>query len=311
MTVIVAGSAGYKGSQVAKRLLQLGRKVIGIDSYIEKDQIDVSKERTSELEGFEGFKFYELDVVEDSTLENIKKDYKKVDYIINFASEGGHLESLNNPKEYIRNNVLSTINLLELAKHYKVRKFIQGSAASVYGSTKKIPFIENHYYTSPVNPYGASKLASESMCEVYSHNYDIPVIIFRFFSVYGPGMPSKNAIPRFIKESKEGKIHSVHKDVSRDYVYISDIVDAVVESLSKRLTYQVINISSGKATTAKDLIDVINGVSGLNPQIEFSKPTKGDMEVSVGDNSKAKKMLGFVPKVDLESGISLTWDSLR
>lgn len=309
INVIVSGSAGFKGFSISERLCKLGYNVIGIDAFKKIGDLQMQKVRVDLLKKYDNYTHLQIDIVDSKLLsDSVGKTVNKIDYIINMASEGEPLMSLDNPELYVNNNIVTTINMLELAKKYKVKKFIQSSGASIYGNTKKNPFKENHYYTKPLNPYGASKLAAENMCEIYSNQYNIDTIIFRVFSVYGPYMPLTKGITRFMSKVVNKEQISIFKGSARDYIYISDFVDAVVSSLNKRLTFQIINICSGTLTSTNDIVNYIGEYSGLSVKKKTVNPPEMDLLVSVGDNSKARKMLKFIPKINIKSGIGMTWD---
>lgn len=308
MRILVAGSAGFLGSHLCERLLLLNHQVIGIDNYCYTYDPIIKINRTAKLKKHRNFSFYETDITNPFSIDKLFKEISDIDILINLASHEDKKKGQQDPRDVITTNVIGNTNLLDAVKDMKIKKYILGSASGVYGDTKKIPFLEKHAYTKPVNVYAASKSAAETVTEVYSNQYNFPAIIFRFFSVYGPSMPPDMGLYRFIDSAyKNSVIKNVHKNVSRDYVYVGDALDAIVSSLNKRLTFQVINIASGKSYTNKEVISNLENILGKKIKIEYTKSPINEIAKTVGSTAKAKKMLNFVPSVNLQTGLYKTY----
>lgn len=308
MNILVAGSAGFIGSPLCDKLCLLNHRVIGVDNYSLSYSPKIKQKRTNVLKKHDKFTFVEADITNQFSVDKVFRTYKKIDVIINLASLETSEKSPNYPIEVINTHVIGTTNLLEAARKYKIEKFILGSASSVYGDTKKIPFLESHAYTKPINSYAASKLAAESLAEVYSYNYGIKTVAFRIFSTYGPGMPPGRGIYKFIDQGyKEGKIDKLYTGAARDYIYVTDVVDGIVSSLKKRLTYQVINLCSGVNYTNEEIIEKLSVVMNKKIKVKTHKTPNSILLETLGSVEKAKKMLGFLPKIDIETGLYKTY----
>lgn len=308
MKILVAGSAGFIGYPLCEKLCALGHKVVGVDNYSLSYSPKIKQLKTERLLENDNFIFIEADIANQFSIDKVFRANKGIDLIINLASLETSERDSNYPIDVITTHVIGTTNLLESAKKYKIDRFILGSASSVYGDTKKIPFLESHPYTRPLNSYAASKLAAESLVEVYSYNYGIKAISFRIFSTYGPDMPPKRGIYKFIDEGyKKGTIEKLYTGAARDYIYVDDVVDGIVSSLKKRLTYQVINLCSGVSYTNEEIVEKLSVVMNKKVKTMKLKTPNSILSETLGSTEKAKKMLGFLPKIDIETGLYKTF----
>ncbi len=212
--------------------------------------------------------------------------------------------SLKKPNIYIDVNVSGTLNLLELSREYKIKNFIFGSSSSVYGATKEISFSEEGKL-KPISPYGVSKRAGELLCSAYNHLYNIPITILCFFTIYGPRQRPNIAIHKFTKlinEEKEICLYGNGK-TSRDYTYISDIVEGIISILNKDFNHEIFNLGNSKPTNLSYLILLVEKNLDKSANIKYLPEQPGDPPVTFSDISKSKRILHYEPKVKIEEGI--------
>ena len=216
--------------------------------------------------------------------------------------------------EYIEQNVVGTSRVFEYARELGVKKFIFTSTHSVYGNTKKEVLTEKKIVPRPASPHGASKLSAEHAVSFLSRTYNIPAIILRISTVYGPDMLEHQVIPNWIKNIYKGKSLPLHvsPNTTRDFVYIDDVVKAIKQCFNKRLTLQTINIASGKSYSIKELADEISKILNKDhKKIKYEKTKKEHIDKITSENvslsiSRAKKLLGYKPEYTLQEGLEKT-----
>ena len=304
MSILVTGSAGFIGNAVTTKLLELGNDVIGIDNFyhsydpkIKIDKIEALKEK------FNNFTFYQTDASNHKDLKTMFDKHPKIDTIFHLVGPMPHIHSFDIPQEYENINITTTINLLDIIKDKNIKKLIYSSAATVYGETKKYPFIETHHFTKPTNPYSISKLAAENYLEAYSNYYAIPTVTFRIFAAYGPGMSPNSGMYNFIDQAlNKSEVKNVHSNTLRDFIYIDDIVKAMISAINKRLGYQMINLGTGTSYSNIDVINIIAKIEKKEVKIQKTKATNEfDIVKQQANMNKAKKMLGFIPSTNIET----------
>jgi UDP-glucuronate 4-epimerase len=199
------------------------------------------------------------------------------------------------------------MNMLEMAKEFKVENFVFASSSSVYGENKKVPFSESDNVDKPISPYAATKKACEEICFTYHHLYNISITCLRFFTVYGPRQRPEMAIHKFTRLIDEGKKIPMFGDGSskRDYTYIDDIIDGVMKSLDKRHAFEIFNLGESETTELRKLISLIEKNLGKKAQIDEQPNQPGDVSITYADIEKAKSMLQYNPTTKIEKGIEL------
>jgi len=303
--ILLTGAAGFIGWKVAEKLLENEYRIIGIDDLNNYYDVKLKKWRLSQLKKFKNFSFYKIDIFKKDKVEEIIKEFKP-DIIINLAARAGVRYSIENPIIYFKTNVIGVVNLLELAKEYKIKKFILASTSSLYAG-QKIPFSEELPVNQPISPYASSKKAAEVTSYTYHYLYGINVTIFRYFTVYGPCGRPDMSIFKFIKLIDEDKTLTVYGDgtQSRDFTFVDDIAEGTIKGIP--LTgFQIINLGGNKPYTLNQAISYIEKYIGKNAKILQKPFHKADIKSTWADISKAKKLLGWEPKVNLEEGIKKT-----
>lgn len=226
MKILVTGGAGFIGSHVCDRLLSLGHDVVCVDDFNDYYDPDFKERNIKQALKNSKYTIYRADITDLSTLKDIFAR-EKPEKIIHLAARAGVRYSISHPELYVRVNVLGTLNLLELAKEYKIKSFVFGSSSSVYGANKKVPFSEEDRVDDPISPYAATKKAAEELCHAYHHLYGLKITCLRFFTVYGPRGRPDMVIYLFSKAITDGKPikRFGNGKTKRDYTFISDIVD--------------------------------------------------------------------------------------
>jgi UDP-glucuronate 4-epimerase len=307
-TVFLTGTAGFIGSKTADLLLNQGYRVVGVDNMNTYYDVRLKEHRLAGLKKHKDFTFHKLDIENAGALAKVFKKYR-FDAILNLAARAGVRYSLVDPHVYYTTNTLGTLNLLELCKEQKIRKFVLASTSSLYAG-QKMPFTEELAVNTPISPYAASKKAAEMTCYTYNFHYGIDTTIVRYFTVYGPAGRPDMSVFRFIKWIDEGKDLDLFGDglQSRDFTYIDDIAAGTVKAM-KRVGFQVINLGGGnKPYTLNYVIQLIEKYLGKKAKIKKFAFPKADIKATWADISKAKRILGWSPAVDLEEGIKRSVD---
>ena len=239
-------------------------------------------------------------------IKNLKLIFQKnkVEKIIHLAARAGVRASINDPVLYEKVNVLGTLNLLELAKQFKIKNFIFGSSSSIYGNTK-VPFEEDCNTDKQISPYAATKKAAELICYTYSHLYNIPITCLRLFTVYGPRGRPDMAPYMFTELIYKGKELNVFGDgtTKRDYTYITDIIKGILSVLDKEFKYEIINLGNSNPIELNHFISIIEKNLGKKAKIKKMPIPPGDVLITYSNIKKAKKMLNWQPKVKIEDGM--------
>jgi nucleoside-diphosphate-sugar epimerase len=307
-TLLLTGAAGFIGWKTAEFLLKERHKVIGVDNLNNYYDVRLKEYRKKDLEKYENFKFYPVDIENPQALEILFNDYK-FDVVINLAARAGVRYSMINPYVYMTTNANGTLNLLELMKKYGVKKFVLASTSSLYAG-QPMPFKEDLPVNTPISPYAASKKAAEVMAYTYHYLYGIDVSVVRYFTVYGPAGRPDMSVFRFIKWIDEGKPIILYGDgsQSRDFTYVDDIANGTILA-TKELGYEIINLGGGKnPISLKRVIETIEAHLGKKAVINYRPFHKADLKETWADITKAKNLLGWEPKVSFEEGIKKTVD---
>lgn len=328
MKILVTGTAGFIGYHLAKRLLERGDEVVGIDSINDYYDVRLKYARLSETgiaeseieygkavqsTEYPAYRFIKLQLEDRDALQKLFVE-EHFDAVMNLAAQAGVRYSLENPYAYIESNVVGFVNLLECARHNPVRHFVYASSSSVYGGNTKTPFSEDDRVDNPVSLYAATKKSNELMANVYSKLYGIPTTGLRFFTVYGPwGRPDMAPI-LFTKAIVAGEPIKVFNNgnLSRDFTYIDDIIEGVVRVIDKApaatdehpVPAEVYNIGCGHPMQLMDFIRTLEKSLGKKAEMNMMPMQKGDVYTTYADTTKLERDFGYKPHVTLEEGIS-------
>ncbi|MBA7466983.1 UDP-glucose 4-epimerase [subsurface metagenome] len=304
MNILVTGGAGFIGSHICEKLIDLNHKIICIDNFNNYYNPKIKENNLKNIIDNKNFTLYRLDILNKEKINEIFSA-QKINIIIHLAARTGVRPSLSNALLYEAVNVQGTINLLEACKDYGIKKFIFASSSSVYGDNKKVPFSEDDNVDNPVSPYAATKKSGELICYTYHYLYEISILCFRLFTVYGPRQRPEMAIHKFTRHILEEKPIEVFGDgtSSRDYTYIDDIIPGIISSLDKINGYEIINLGNSKPINLLKLINLIEKEVNRKAVIKYADAQPGDVFTTYADIRKAKKMLKYQPETSIEEGI--------
>ena len=325
MKILVTGNAGFIGYHTAKKLLNRGDEVIGIDSVNDYYDQELKRNRLknlSKLSTKNKYSFYEFDLCNQ---EEIKKCFAKerFDSVIHLAAQAGVRHSLKKPHDYIKNNIVAFLNILESSKDYSIEHLTYASTSSVYGANTKLPFSEKDGVDHPMQLYASTKRANELMAHSYSNLYNLPTTALRFFTVYGPWGRPDMALFKFTKKILEGKPIQIFNqgDHSRDFTYVDDIVDGIIKSSdypakpdiswdsnkpnpnSSFAPFRILNIGSSSPVSLIKFIEAIEDELGKKSKKEFLPLQPGDVRETYSDSSELKTLLNYNPSTPIKDGI--------
>ncbi|WP_377889552.1 NAD-dependent epimerase/dehydratase family protein [Alkalihalobacillus sp. R86527] len=300
MTILVTGAAGFVGSHLCEQLLKTSEtNVLGIDLNIEGNQTKMRNVKN--LLKHPNFKLYDIDLLK----EDLSAFMKNVGVIYHLAGIPGVRSSFGSDFEtYILNNGLVTQRLLEASRHYNIDKFIYISTSSVYG--EKAGIVSENLSTVPLSPYGVTKLTGEQLCHIYHLYFQVPTVVLRYFTVYGPRQRPDMAFHRFIKQMLEDNPITVYGDglQSRDFTYIDDCVQATAAVKDAECVIgETINIGGKERATVLEVISIIEELLGRKAKIDFVTKATGEPMHTWADISKAQKLLNYRPSVGLREGL--------
>ncbi len=304
MKVLVTGAAGFIGSNLVKRLLSENIEVVGVDNLNNYYNPRFKLENLNALSQNSKFFFIKLDLTDGLQLEKAFKKHT-FDKIIHLAALAGVRSSINEPMLYLKNNIESTYNLLNFCNIYNVDHFIFASSSSVYG-TNKVPFLEDQTVNTPLNPYALTKITGENLCFTFNKLYGVKTTVLRFFTVYGPSGRPDMAPYIFVKSALNKVPISVYGNgnATRDFTYVDDIVSGILLSLQKKFNFEIFNLGASRPVKLKTFISLIQDITKEKIVTNFFETRKGEVLDTYANVEKAKRMLGYIPKVNIELGLS-------
>lgn len=310
MKVIVTGAAGFIGSHVVERLLARGDAVIGVDSFDPFYDPAIKRRNLRAALASDAFALVEADIRDGATLVDAAREAggEGADAVVHLAARAGVRPSIAEPLLYSQVNVDGTVNVLEMARALGTGRFVFGSSSSVYGNAARVPFAESEPADEPISPYAATKRAGELACRVWHHLYGLSVACVRYFTVYGPRQRPDLAIHAFARKLSRGEPLTLFGDGTsrRDYTYVSDIVDGTEAALAftgGEPGFDVFNLGESQTTTLLRLVELLSAAMGVTPAIEWKPAQPGDVERTCADVSRARRVLGYAPRVPVEDGI--------
>ncbi|WP_224826129.1 NAD-dependent epimerase/dehydratase family protein [Cognatishimia sp. MH4019] len=322
-TALVTGSAGFIGSSVARRLLDEGWNVIGLDSLNDYYDPKLKERREANLNQTEGFTPIH-GKLEDLGLLMELFDKHRPEIVVHLAAQAGVRYSIENPRAYVEANLVGTFELLEAARAFPPRHMLLASTSSVYGANTEMPYGETHKVDTQMSFYAATKKANEAMAHSYAHLYDLPITMFRFFTVYGPWGRPDMAPYLFTSAVFEGRPIKVfnHGDMMRDFTYIDDLVngirllvDAVPErpasadeipeydSLSPVAPWRAVNIGNADPVKLMDFIEAIEAAVGKPAEKIYMEMQPGDVQATWADTTLLEELTGYKPEMDIREGV--------
>lgn len=306
--VLVTGAGGFIGSHLTERLVELGSKVRTFVRYTSNGR----------LENIEEFPRKVLDKIEIfkgdlKSPDSVERAVEGINVIFHLGAIISIPYSYEDPRDFIETNIVGTLNILGAARKYDVNKVVITSTSEVYGTARYTPIDENHPL-QPQSPYAASKVGADKLSESFYKSFDLPVAIIRPFNTYGPRQSMRAVIPTIITQALiKDKIKLGSLTPKRDFTYVEDIVQGYIKiAKSNSSIGKIINIGSGKAYSVKDIVKTIGQIlnKNLESKIEIEeeriRPGKSEVMLLLCDNTKAKKLLRWEPKVSLEEGLKKT-----
>lgn len=318
----MTGVAGFIGMHSAKKLLDGGHEIIGIDNLNDYYDVTLKEDRLKTLAGYKNFNFLKLDIKDQKdVLDLFKKE--SPERVLHLAAQAGVRYSIQNPYVYIDSNIQGFINILEGCRAIKTEHLVFASSSSVYGGNTKVPFSEHDNVDHPVSLYAATKKANELMAHTYSHLYQIPTTGLRFFTVYGPwGRPDMSPMlfTKAILADEPIQVFN-HGDMMRDFTYIDDIVASVNETLFKTATpnshfdahhpdpatshapYRIFNIGNSQPVPLMQFIETIEDALGKKAIKKMMGMQAGDVKVTSADTSELNQWVNFKPNTSIKEGV--------
>jgi UDP-glucuronate 4-epimerase len=323
MKILVTGIAGFIGMHSAKKLLDDGHEVIGIDNLNDYYDVTLKEDRLKLLEGYKSFRFLKLDIKDQKDVVDLFKK-ESPQRVLHLAAQAGVRYSIKNPYVYIDSNIQGFINILEGCRAIKTEHLVFASSSSVYGGNTKVPFSEHDNVDHPVSLYAATKKANELMAHTYSHLYQIPTTGLRFFTVYGPwGRPDMSPMlfTKAILADEPIQVFN-HGDMMRDFTYIDDIVTSVNETLFKTATpnsnfdgqhpdpatshapYRIFNIGNSHPIPLMQFIETIEDALGKKAIKKMMGMQAGDIKITSADTSELNQWVNFKPNTSIKEGVT-------
>lgn len=328
-TVLVTGSAGFIGYHTCKRLLADGFKVVGLDALSDYYDVSLKKARHAQLT-HERF-IPVIGRVETRGLMMELFESHNPDYVIHLAAQAGVRYSIENPRSYLESNINGTFEILEAARAHPPKHMLLASTSSAFGANTEMPYAETQRAEHQMSFYAATKKSTENMAHSYAHLFDLPVTMFRFFTVYGPWGRPDMALFKFTKAILNGDPIDVynHGDMKRDFTYVDDLVegirllmdavpvrpvDGVVadgDSLSPVAPHRVVNIGNNDAVQLTDFIEAIEDATGLKAERNLMPMQAGDVPATWADAELLKSLTGYQPKTAVPDGVKAFVDWYR
>ena len=322
-TVFVTGSAGFIGYHTCKRFLEDGWRVIGLDAMTDYYEVSLKQRRHAMLLQNPNFTAIE-DRVETPGLIMEIFARETPDVVVHLAAQAGVRYSIENPRSYLESNIVGTFEILEAARAHPPRHMLLASTSSAYGANTEMPYVETMRTDHQMSFYAATKKATENMAHSYAHLFDLPVTMFRFFTVYGPWGRPDMALFKFTKNILESKPIDVYNygDMKRDFTYIDDLVEGIRlladavperpeegivpegESLSPVAPFRVVNIGNSDAVQLVDFIAAIETATGQEAERNLMPMQAGDVPATWADASLLFDLTGYRPKTAVPEGVA-------
>jgi UDP-glucuronate 4-epimerase len=322
MKILVTGAAGFIGMHVARRLLEQGHEVVGLDNLGDYYAVTLKQDRLEQLAPYPGFRFVRMDLSDQSGIERLFAA-EKFRRVVNLAAQPGVRYSLKNPHAYISSNIVGFLNVLEGCRHNEIEHLVFASSSSVYGANTHMPFSVRDNADHPVSLYAATKKSNELMAHSYSHLFRLPVTGLRLFTVYGPwGRPDMSP-SLFAGAIAAGRPIDVfnHGRMERDFTYVDDIVEGVVRVLDQvaapdpdfdtdrpdpacsNAPYRLYNIGNHEPVQLLAFIETLEQALGKKAVKNMLPMQAGDVLTTYADIEDLNRAVGFAPHTPLQTGV--------
>ena len=320
--ILITGSAGFIGSALSIKLLNLGYNITGVDNHSNYYDPELKESRLSRHNSHKNYSHHRIDIENTEAINSLFQE-NEFDIVINLAAQAGVRYSLVNPQKYINTNILGFCNILEACKNNKIKHLVYASSSSVYGLNKEIPFSTNHNTDHPASIYAVTKKSNELLAHTYSHLYNLSTTGLRFFTVYGPWDRPDMALQLFansIIKNKPIKLfnHGKHR---RDFTYIDDITEGITKVMSlpaqsnlqwnkdqykassSSAPYRIFNIGNNRMIKLKTYISLLEKELGIKAKKEMLPIQPGDIEDTYADVDDLIENFNYQPNTPVEIGI--------
>lgn len=322
--IFITGTAGFIGFHLAELLLRNGHQVAGYDGLTDYYDVSLKQHRHEMLRQHEHFAATEA-MLEDNEQLSAAIDAFAPDIIVHLAAQAGVRYSIDNPRAYLDSNIVGTFNVMEAARKAGVAHLLMASTSSVYGANTRMPFTETERVATPLTFYAASKLANEAMAHSYAHIYNLPITMFRFFTVYGPWGRPDMAYFKFARNILEGKPIDIYNngEMWRDFTYVDDLVRGIAglinavpqrpekpddistgDSLSPAAPFRVVNIGNSDKVRLLDFIEAIEDEIGTKAIRNYLPMQQGDVPATWADASLLHSLTGYKPQTPFREGVA-------
>ena len=321
---LITGSAGFIGYHLSNKLLQNGWRVIGLDCMSDYYDISLKQDREKILLKSDNYRSVRANVEDFKTLLKIL-DKERPTLIVHLAAQAGVRYSIENPRAYLKSNVIGTFELLEAARNYPPKHMLIASTSSAYGSNKKMPYKEIDKSDHQMSFYAATKKATENFAHSYSHLFNIPITMFRFFTVYGPWGRPDMALFKFTKAILNGEKIDVYNygNMKRDFTYIDDLIEGIfklikclpesatvksnkifkIDSKSDVAPFRLVNIGNSNPVELKYFINAIENSTKKKAILNLMPIQSGDIPETHADTSLLQLLINYLPKTDINTGV--------
>ena len=323
-TVLVTGAAGFIGFHTAKRLLESGWRVIGFDCMSDYYDVRLKERRESILLQNELYVSIHDNLERNGALMKVFHS-ERPDVVIHLAAQAGVRYSIENPRSYLESNIVGTFELLEAARNYPPEHILIASTSSAYGANSEMPHRETDKADNQMSFYAATKKSTESMAHSYSHLFELPITMFRFFTVYGPWGRPDMALFKFTKAMLGDQEIDVYNNgqMRRDFTYIDDLVTGIVllissnpncdidtnqlvsrnDSKSPVGPFRVVNIGNSTSEKLMDYISALEEALGIKAEINYMPMQQGDVVATWADTQLLETLTGYRPATDIYTGV--------
>ena len=323
--VVVTGTAGFVGFHVARRLLELGQDVIGVDGFTDYYDVGLKRARHALLQQFSRFQSHSFMLEQPGAIERLIAEVRP-EIVVHLAAQAGVRYSLDNPRAYIDSNIVGTFNVLEACRATAPRHLVIASTSSVYGDGETVPFSEQSESSRPVSLYAATKKATEVMAHSYAHLHELPITALRFFTVYGPWGRPDMALFKFtdaILHDREIEIYGEGR-MSRDFTYIDDLVDGIVgllhqapldapsaDGTRRTAPFRTINIGASQPVGLNEFVAAIEAALGKTARRRLLPMQPGDVRRTWADVSMLRGLVPGLKTTPLADGVRAFVDWYR
>ena len=320
MKTLITGVAGFIGAKAAGVLLEAGHEVTGIDNFNDYYDPALKRDRLKYFTGNKSLRLVEANIEDSGVMFDLFHTHK-FDNVIHLAAQAGVRYSIDNPRAYLQSNLIGTFEILEAARAHPAKHMLIASTSSVYGANRDMPYQEIQKADHQMSFYAATKRANESMAHSYAHLYDLPITMFRFFTVYGPWGRPDMAPMKFAKRILTGERIDVynHGNMQRDFTFVDDLVHAIhllldrpptdqtvsteFDSLSPVAPFRVVNIGNSAPVELAHFISTLEMAFGKKAIQNMIDMQPGDVPATSADTRLLASLTGYCPCTDLETGV--------